>query len=98
MNDVTSLPRVTCSGTLKPDDSTGGGDGDGEDECKQGKWQKFYFKRKNGKDIIKNCNWLEKKSEDRKKKICKKKKKSNDEYGPPKDVCFVSCGTGPCAS
>jgi len=68
------------------------------EDCKQNDSDEFLLRLKKGKkEITRTCGWLEDKPPKKKRKICKKKTASTDNYKAPKDVCFKSCETGPCA-
>jgi len=67
----------------------------------QNEKDKFYLttKKKTGKEVIRNCQWLEDQSEKKKKQICSKKVKrgTGDVTNPAQDVCTKSCDScGPC--
>merc|ERR1711862_924876 len=62
------------------------------DPCFQHNKAKFYFKKKKGKVVLKNCTWLNKNK--KKGSICAKGK--TGDYPPAHEVCPVTCGIGTC--
>merc|ERR1711862_410896 len=65
----------------------------GCDPCYQHKTAKFYFKKKKGKVVMKNCSWLDKQS--KKGDICSDAK-TDGVHPPAHEVCPVTCGIGTC--
>merc|ERR1711966_1852 len=61
--------------------------------CSDVKSDKFFFKKKKGRVLIKKCKWLMKKSADKIDQVCRKRTDSHGAYGPAKDVCKATCGT-----
>mmetsp|Transcript_44222 Transcript_44222/g.86794 ORF Transcript_44222/g.86794 Transcript_44222/m.86794 type:complete len:328 (+) Transcript_44222:66-1049(+) len=76
--------------------SEGGGggndDGDGgDDECED-EGGKFFWKIKDGKNVMKTCKWLEALAPNKKTKICQKKKAPED-MDVARTLCWKTCDT-----
>jgi len=79
-----TLPPVTDP-TLPPVEAPS------EDDCTQKRKTKFIIKRKNKKNLVKKCQWLENRNQKQKNNFCKRKK-GTKKFDPPRVSCRITCG------
>merc|ERR1719410_64147 len=60
-------------------------------QCKENKEDKFFWKKKKGKNLIKSCKWLSKYK--KKKQVCKKNVEHIPGYGAAQDICQATCSS-----
>merc|ERR1711862_501464 len=60
-------------------------------QCRENKEDKFFWKKKKGKNLIKSCKWLSKYK--KKKQVCKKNVEHIPGYGAAQDICQATCSS-----
>ena len=69
--------------------------------CSEDPTDEFFLRFNKGDvnaPVYKDCEWLSTRTPDKIEKLCTKKTASHNGYGPPKDICPVTCGTCPTGS